>query len=366
MLPTIDVLTASMGAWDIQRIDWIIDPLAAAAILDLPQPPATSALMEACIQFAWLAWRERGEAGRAFECLKPLNESERDGFLEAAEGFIPARFAGTLADLLTAHSVPVRGGRIARLLVNDRPRLERLLHGEHSPEVAGEALVAAADQGVEPPVVDADEVETSVKLRLAARSDPIGALAQLVAAAGEEGLAVLSEGAMAVIVRAARRDREYTRRFLMDRLTSVEAQALALRDLCYDGVFEAVDRDSWAELFEQARGGWRTAMALAGVAANAGEVDLAVRVVRDCGLEPWAAYAATFPETRRRNLRIGQQDVRLLEAVRAAGHQKTPMRPFPPPLLAEHSMEQLSALWTVKTLPLDELPWWNAWSGGLP
>jgi hypothetical protein len=321
--------------------------------------------------------------------------------LEAADGFLPDRYAPPLADLLEQRGLLPQTTRLAAALVRDTDRVNRLVRravdrlGVDSGTVvsiAGEALIASRDSGVAAPSAAVAvwkelnagprysgtlEAQLTIKLRLAARDDPLAAMEELMAAVGEVGPGELGEGLTAVVVRAVRRDRAQAREYLMRRFESLDARALIFHDLCYDGDWGAWEERAWRQLFEELNAPdaaerhhpvelWQAAMALLGAAAAARRGDLAAEVVRSGGLAPWAAYVATWPETRRQNLRDGRWRTASWDEMRPLLEARIRAPAVQAPLLAELPVEVLSALWQLKTMPLQELPWWSAWGVHLP
>jgi hypothetical protein len=324
--------------------------------------------------------------------------------LEQLDAVIRIEQAAELTDTLHRDELLPQWNRLPRLLAADPDRLARLIRdcaelmGPRSlswAQCVSEAMMGCQDAGTAPPPLLTTEfqalIETTTphsirtegyqaRLRLAARSDPAGALTLLKEACWEVGCYEVEHGLEAVLGRLARINRPAFDRYLAEQTNSLPEQALAFR-AGIEPHDEPAEGERLSVMVEQLEGAiardelpdrdiWTAAFELLRAAARLGAVAAAQRIIRAAGPPQWTILNATWAPTRRRGLEGDADAMRFLERISAAldgagsgpASRDQPPAPewseFPPPLPAEY--------WRLRALPLEQLPWWTPWGAGMP
>ncbi len=380
LLETVD---AASAGWGPEGLAFVAQAAAARAALGLP-PVERSGLGAA---IATMIGAPPGEALWAPALALP--RAEGDLLLSIADGFVPAAAAPALAELLATRGLAPSSRRLAALLGAHAPeRAARLIAdsaGTAALQALADAWCAAHDRGAtaaleplwqrtfgRPQRPDDPDAWRAGRLRRLAREDPARAFTVLDDDLDAYDVIGLGEGVTAAIVRAPVGS-VVTR---VGQISGLVRRAVILAELAWRGALPAAAQPELDRLLDHLerpprpmdlhpRAQALAAMALVDLAARLGDHALASQVVRQTGLAPGWAFVATWVSARRRALREGCWDpdfwaaLSIADADGPAAYHCLP----PSPLL---DARVIGPLWQVLVLPLPELPWFEAWEGGLP
>ena len=190
----------------------------------------------------------------------------------------------------------------------------------------------------------------------------------------------MEAGLEAVLGRLARVDRAAVSRYVYEVAERLDERAAAFRASLWESP-EPEDRDrlrGFADDLEAdilARGlfpceAWVATFELLSAAARLSEPEVAARIIRFAGPPEWTILNSTRAPCRRRAL-AGDADAlgflaQIAPAFSSAGLGPTSIDPPPAPFWVSFPAALRADYWHLRALPIEEMPWWCAWDGGLP